>query len=159
MEAAYEGPIHTITRVVAEQHGITLSEIRSARRSRDVTGPRQIAMALSAELVQDTSLPQIGRAFNRDHTTVIHAIRVVSERIERDDAYNQKVQEARAICTSLLSTNPRLRQDSEQMLLIAHARGLALAMGDAYTKRLLAIARDDPQAFVNWVTNPPDVIL
>jgi hypothetical protein len=46
----------------------------SARRSRSITRPRQIAMALAKELTQH-SLPEIGQAFGgRDHTTVIHAV-------------------------------------------------------------------------------------
>lgn len=55
-----------------EKHGITLNEMLSARRGRRVAYPRMIAMA---RCVDETtySLPRIGAAFNRDHTTVMHA--------------------------------------------------------------------------------------
>jgi chromosomal replication initiator protein len=47
----------------------------SARRSRDVVRPRQIAMFL-AKALTSRSLPEIGRRFGgRDHTTVLHAVR------------------------------------------------------------------------------------
>ena len=49
--------------------------MHSKRRSRSITRPRQIAMALARELTNH-SLPEIGDAFGgRDHTTVIHACR------------------------------------------------------------------------------------
>lgn len=70
----------TIARIqeeVARYFSIPLSEMTSARRSRDVARPRQIAMFLARELTPK-SLPDIGRRFGgRDHTTVMHAIRVV----------------------------------------------------------------------------------
>jgi chromosomal replication initiator protein len=54
-------------------------DIRSARRSRDVVRPRQIAMYLSKHLTL-CSLPQIGRFYGgRDHSTVIHAIRKIND--------------------------------------------------------------------------------
>ena len=51
----------------------------SARRSRSVARPRQVAMFLS-KMLTSKSLPEIGRRFGgRDHTTVIHAVRKIEE--------------------------------------------------------------------------------
>ena len=51
----------------------------SKKRTRAVARPRQIAMALAKELTQ-LSLPDIGDAFGgRDHTTVLHACRKISD--------------------------------------------------------------------------------
>jgi chromosomal replication initiator protein len=69
--------ISRIQQVVAEHFEIPEFEMRSCRRFRDVARPRQIAMYLARELTPK-SLPDIGRRFgNRDHTTVIHAIKRV----------------------------------------------------------------------------------
>jgi chromosomal replication initiator protein len=64
---------------VAEYYKIRVSDLLSPRRSRTITRPRQIAMALAKELTTH-SLPEIGNAFGgRDHTTVLHACRKVAE--------------------------------------------------------------------------------
>jgi chromosomal replication initiator protein len=56
-----------------------VADLLSRRRSRSITRPRQMAMALAKELTNH-SLPEIGDAFGgRDHTTVLHACRVVKE--------------------------------------------------------------------------------
>jgi chromosomal replication initiator protein len=61
----------------------------SARRSRSITRPRQIAMALAKELTTH-SLPEIGDAFGgRDHTTVLHACRKVAELRGTDNRINE----------------------------------------------------------------------
>lgn len=71
--------IENIQKVVAEYFKIKIGELLSKRRTRSVTRPRQIAMALAKELTNH-SLPEIGQAFGgRDHTTVLHACRAVAE--------------------------------------------------------------------------------
>jgi chromosomal replication initiator protein len=72
-----------IQAVVAEAFGVTVADIRSARRSQQYVRPRQIAMYLARELT-DQSLPRIGDGFCRDHTTVLYAVRRVTERIRED---------------------------------------------------------------------------
>jgi chromosomal replication initiator protein len=68
-----------IQRTVAEYYKIKLSDLLSARRSRSVARPRQLAMALAKELTSH-SLPEIGESFGgRDHTTVLHACRKIKE--------------------------------------------------------------------------------
>jgi len=76
--------ISNIQKVVVEYYKIRMSDLSSARRSRTITRPRQIAMALAKELTSH-SLPEIGEAFGgRDHTTVLHACRKVKELSETD---------------------------------------------------------------------------
>jgi len=71
--------IENIQKTVAEYYNIRLSDLLSKRRSRSITRPRQMAMALTKELTNH-SLPEIGESFNgRDHTTVIHACKKISE--------------------------------------------------------------------------------
>ena len=71
--------IENIQKITAEYYKLRVSELISKRRNRSVARPRQIAMALSKELTNH-SLPEIGDAFGgRDHTTVLHACRKISE--------------------------------------------------------------------------------
>jgi chromosomal replication initiator protein len=71
--------IENIQRMVANYFRIRPADLSSKSRSRSITRPRQIAMALAKELTRH-SLPEIGAAFGgRDHSTVLHACRKVAE--------------------------------------------------------------------------------
>lgn len=71
--------IENIQKTVAEYYKIKVADLLSKRRSRSVARPRQVAMALAKELT-NKSLPEIGDAFGgRDHTTVLHACRKITE--------------------------------------------------------------------------------
>lgn len=81
--------IENIQRTVAAYYKIRVADLLSKRRSRSVTRPRQMAMALAKELTSH-SLPEIGDAFGgRDHTTVLHACRKMRELIEADARLNE----------------------------------------------------------------------
>ncbi len=83
--------IEEIQKKVAEYFNIKLSEMSSARRSRQVARPRQVAMYLSKQLTS-RSLPEIGRRFGgRDHTTVMHAVKKVDELRATDQAFSDDV--------------------------------------------------------------------
>ncbi|MFK7795204.1 MAG: chromosomal replication initiator protein DnaA [Gammaproteobacteria bacterium] len=80
--------IENIQKTVAEYYKIRVSDLNSARRTRSITRPRQIAMALAKE-VTNHSLPEIGEAFGgRDHTTVLHACRKTKELRQGDFKIN-----------------------------------------------------------------------
>ena len=65
----------------------------SQRRSRPLARPRQIAMYLSKKLTT-RSLPEIGRRFsNRDHTTVIHAVKTITRLSEKDEEMKRNISE------------------------------------------------------------------
>ncbi len=81
--------IENIQKTVAEYFKIRVADLLSARRTRSITRPRQLAMALAKSLT-DHSLPEIGDAFGgRDHTTVLHACRKVVELKENDLRFNE----------------------------------------------------------------------
>jgi len=81
--------IENIQKTVAEYYKIRSSDLLSNRRSRSITRPRQLAMALSKELTNH-SLPEIGEAFGgRDHTTVLHGCRKIAELRESDVKINE----------------------------------------------------------------------
>jgi len=84
--------IEQIQKRVAAHFNIKLSEMSSARRARAVARPRQVAMYLTKQLTS-RSLPEIGRKFgNRDHTTVMHAVRKVEELRAGDNSFNEDVE-------------------------------------------------------------------
>ena len=71
--------MENIQKTTAEYYKIRVADLLSKRRSRSVARPRQVAMALAKELTSH-SLPEIGDAFGgRDHTTVLHACRKITE--------------------------------------------------------------------------------
>lgn len=81
--------IDNIQKTVAEYYKIRTSDLHSNRRSRSITRPRQLAMALSKELTNH-SLPEIGAAFGgRDHTTVLHGCRKIAELRELDNRIDE----------------------------------------------------------------------
>ena len=76
--------IEKIQKIVAEFYNIKISELTSSSRVRNIARPRQIAMYLSKVLTL-RSLPEIGRRFGgRDHSTVIHAVRLIEDLRQRD---------------------------------------------------------------------------
>lgn len=76
--------VENIQRTVAEYYKIKVADLLSKRRNRSVARPRQTAMALAKELTNH-SLPEIGDAFGgRDHTTVLHACRMINELRQTD---------------------------------------------------------------------------
>lgn len=81
--------IENIQKTVAEYYNIKMADLKSKSRTRSVTRPRQMAMALAKELTNH-SLPEIGREFGgRDHTTVMHACKAINELRERDSSIQE----------------------------------------------------------------------
>ncbi|WP_375193144.1 chromosomal replication initiator protein DnaA [Marinobacter sp.] len=92
--------IDNIQRTVAEYYKIKVADLLSKRRTRTVTRPRQVAMALSKELTNH-SLPEIGDAFGgRDHTTVLHACKKIVELQETDPSIREDYQNFMRLLTT-----------------------------------------------------------
>ena len=92
--------IENIQKTTAEYFKIRVADLLSKRRSRSVTRPRQLAMALAKELTTH-SLPEIGDAFGgRDHTTVLHACRKISELRQQE----QRIEEDYKNLSNILTT-------------------------------------------------------
>ena len=76
--------ITNIQKTVAEYYQLRMADLLSQKRTRSLARPRQLAMCLTKELTEH-SLPEIGDAFaGRDHTTVLHACRVIRELLNTD---------------------------------------------------------------------------
>ena len=85
--------IESIQNMVAAHFNLDIQEMLSARRSRSLARPRQIAMYLAKQYTT-CSLPEIGRKFsNRDHTTVIHAVKKIEELIKNNNEIKQNIGE------------------------------------------------------------------
>ncbi|MBQ3223344.1 MAG: chromosomal replication initiator protein DnaA [Clostridia bacterium] len=90
-----------IMQVVCDATGVTMEDMVSSRRSREISEPRQMAMYLCRELTE-LSTTRIGAAFGkRDHTTVMHACEKIAKDAaksadvrKRIDALKQKIKEA-----------------------------------------------------------------
>ena len=85
--------VESIQNIVAVYFNLNIQEMLSPRRSRSLARPRQIAMYLAKKYTTN-SLPDIGRKFsNRDHTTVIHAVKKIEELIKNDNEIKQSITE------------------------------------------------------------------
>lgn len=91
-ERAASCSIEAIQRAVADFYHMKSSELKSARRLKSISTPRQIAMYLCREHL-DASYPEIGHKFGgKDHSTVIHAVKKISTLLERDDGLKRDME-------------------------------------------------------------------
>ena len=89
--------VDKIQNIVSNYFNIALGEMLSQRRSRPLARPRQIAMYLAKKMTT-RSLPEIGRRFaNRDHTTVIHAVKTITRLSEQDDEMKKNISQIKSL--------------------------------------------------------------
>lgn len=93
-----EGDVARIQRLVAQHYRIALIEMTSARREQPIARARQVGMYLARELTP-MSYPAIGRLFGkRDHTTVIHGVRLIERLMVEDAEFAAAVNKLREEC-------------------------------------------------------------
>ncbi len=80
-----------ICELVSGQFKVSVKEMQSKSRKKAITIPRQIAMYLARKHTEE-SLVDIGKTFNRDHSTVLHSIKVVSSKLVRDTSVNAQLE-------------------------------------------------------------------
>ena len=80
-----------ISELVGGQFNVSVKDMQSKSRKKNITTPRQIAMYLARKYTED-SLVDIGKVFNRDHSTVLHSIKVVSNKLIRDSSVNAQLE-------------------------------------------------------------------
>jgi len=89
--------IDLIQEVVAKYFNVKVDDLKAAKRSADISHPRQIAMYLCRE-VGNLSLPKIGYDFGkRDHTTVIHACNKISKDINENTELKNTIEELKKL--------------------------------------------------------------
>ncbi len=87
-----EVTIETIQRTVAEFYKIRMADMKSERRGRSIARPRQVAMSLCKRLTSK-SYPEIGKHFgDRDHTTVMYAVRKIEQLRETDSVLDDEIE-------------------------------------------------------------------
>ena len=85
--------INIIQDIVANYFNLRIEDLKSQRRTRNISHPRQIAMYLSRKLTE-MSLPKIGEEFGgRDHTTVIHAYEKISGNLKIDESLQRTIED------------------------------------------------------------------
>ncbi|QWD75245.1 chromosomal replication initiator protein DnaA [Polynucleobacter sp. TSB-Sco08W16] len=83
--------VENIQKSVADFYSIKVADMYSKKRPANIARPRQIAMFMAKELTQK-SLPEIGELFGgRDHTTVLHAVRKITEERSHDSQLNHEI--------------------------------------------------------------------
>ena len=82
--------VHTIKKVVGKYFKIEIEDFSSKRKMQSIAWPRQIAIYLTTSLT-DMSLSEIGREFNRDHSTVVHARDLVKDKIKNDPFFAAEI--------------------------------------------------------------------
>jgi chromosomal replication initiator protein len=83
--------IEYVQKTVCEYFGLKLQDIKAKKRTRDIAFPRQVAMYLCKHLT-DSSLSEIGKNFGgKDHSTVIHACKLIQERRNNDEDFESKI--------------------------------------------------------------------
>lgn len=80
-----------ICELVSGQFNVSIQDLQSRSRKKTITFPRQIAMYLARKYTEE-SLADIGRTFNRDHSTVLHSIKVVSNQLLRDNSVSAQLE-------------------------------------------------------------------
>ncbi len=87
--------IGEIQRAVAQEYGVPVFEMLSARRTLNIIGPRQVGYYLSKKLTS-RSLPEIGRRFGgRDHTSILSGIRKIERLLLTDHALAARIEKIR----------------------------------------------------------------
>ena len=105
--------IEDIIKECSLHFSITLNEMKSNRRSRDIVKARQTAMFL-AKMLTPRSLPEIGRRFGgRDHTTVLHAVRKIQNRVIDDEDLRRMIETIKHILLTRLDDHNRAIQIEE----------------------------------------------
>jgi chromosomal replication initiator protein len=79
-----------IQRAVSEYFQVSVPDLLGPRRPKQIAMARMVAMYLARTMTQD-SLPGIGRAFNRDHATVVHAVSAITSRMDTDESLRTAV--------------------------------------------------------------------
>jgi chromosomal replication initiator protein len=92
--------------IVAEQFGLTRAQLLGRRRLPRFVLARHIAMLLCLEMLPGASLPQVGRWFRRDHTTVLHARETMRRRIAVDPEFAKRVEDLRQLIIKAAHRRP-----------------------------------------------------
>jgi len=80
-----------IGEIISREFNVSYKDLQSRSRKKIITFPRQVAMYLGRKHTEE-SLDQIGKIFNRNHATVLYAVKVVSELCRCDTSVRRQVE-------------------------------------------------------------------
>ncbi|MEW6219263.1 MAG: chromosomal replication initiator protein DnaA [Thermodesulfobacteriota bacterium] len=83
--------VEAIRAYISRAYRVPVTELQSKTRKREVAFPRQVGMYLARRLT-DQGLVAIGKAFNRDHSTVVHAVKTVGDLVRRDGRVRAEIE-------------------------------------------------------------------
>lgn len=83
--------IYVIQKIVSDFFHIQLSDLKSKKRTQHIAFCRQVAMYLCRKMTE-SSFPTIGEHFGRDHSTVIHAFKLIHRRVSNDSAFRFSIE-------------------------------------------------------------------
>lgn len=124
-------PIQTIKNHVAKTHKVPMRQLEGRRHHPRLVTPRHVAMYLAAKLT-GASYPSLGREFDRDHTTVMHAVKKIERRISKDASFQREVEVMAAALIPQLAADRkktgRLEELADQLspIIIAICKALEL---------------------------------
>jgi hypothetical protein len=152
--------IQLIKRAVADEFGVPVATLSSRRNQRTFTVPRHVAFLIAYELLPRVSMPVIARCFGRDHTTVLHGLRAIRERMIRDAVLMKKIERVRARCKESVAdvTSPLGIKTARYL---AHELGheIGRGLGEAISRHLAAaLARmsvENPRIFLDLFGGEP----
>ncbi len=82
---------------VSQKYGVSIEDLKSSKRTKHIAHARHVAVYLLRELT-DMSLPQLGKYFGRDHTTILNSHKTVSEEIKKDPLLDLEMKELLKDC-------------------------------------------------------------
>lgn len=103
--------IADIIQAVAEVSGLEAGHVLSPRQSAKISTAKHLARWMAHDLLSDQSFPALGKAFKKDHSTIIHSVRVAERRLETEDGFRALYM--RAMCR-LAEGSEVLVKDTEQ---------------------------------------------
>lgn len=81
-----------ILKAVAEFYNVTPKDIMGPHRSKGLSLARHVAMYLCRLTIRHVSYPDVGRMFNRDHTSIMHAYNRIANKRASDAVFNEEVE-------------------------------------------------------------------
>lgn len=139
------GRVAVIQQIVADEFGVTVDQIRSRNRDSVFSQPRMIAMWLARQTTA-RSTPEIGRAFGRDHSTVINALVRVDSWMEAEPQMRTRIAGLRA------RIDAKFAADMEAAALVEKIAG---KVSTAYRDWLLEMSKLDGQELLRRFGREP----
>ncbi len=82
--------LDTIQKVIADNYGITVAELKNKKRDKKYSLPRQISFYIAREITE-SSYTELAQEFGKDHTTIMHGYNAIAEKIKMDPTLDSRI--------------------------------------------------------------------